>query len=459
MSNTLLTTSYIVNTGLEVLENDLVFADKVNRQYSDEFAIKEAKIGATVNIRRPPRYLGTFGPALNVEDTNETYVPVSLTNQFHVDVQFTTADLLLSMDLFKTRVLKPMIAAVANRLDSDGAYFAYQNTANVVGTPGIAPSSYLTFATANARLSAEACPPGDRYCILDPLSMAAATDGVKGLFNPQAQIGDYVEKGIIARNFAGLDWYMDQNIPSMTATSNEASQTISATRGWTGTPVCSTGTGVITSGWLQQGVFEVTGLTNGSTIRVGDIVSIKGVYPVNPQSRAQYGSSLKSFVVLPPGGYAVNSGTAAPGGPVFAAATLTNGTFTASTGIYSTTGSLSLTVGEVLISGGQFQNASNAPVSAYNVYCNSGGTTTNLATQVVSPQGIVMHRNAFALAFADLPLPRGVEMAARAADDDLGMSIRMVTQYTINNDAMPTRCDILYGWSSLYRNLAVRVAG
>jgi P22 coat protein - gene protein 5 len=460
VSNTLLTTSYIVNTGLEVLENDLVFSDKVNRQYSDEFAIKEAKIGATVNIRRPPRYLGTFGPALNVEDTNETYVPVSLTNQFHVDVQFTTADLLLSMDLFKTRVLKPMLAAVANRLDSDGAYFAYQQTPRVVGTFGTAPSSYLTYANANALLSAEACPPGDRYCVLDPLTMAAATDGVKGLFNPQAQIGSYVEKGVIAKKFAGLDWYEDQNIPSMTATSSEASQTVSATRGWTGTPVLAGatsvagGTALLTSGWAQTGTFEISGLTSGSTIRVGDIVQVKGVYPVNPQSRSQYGNVLKQFVVLPPGGYAINNGAAAAGGPPFAAATLANGTFAASTGIYSSTGLLTLTVGECLISGGQFQNASNAPVSTYTVTCNN-----SLATQALSPQGIVMHRNAFALAFADLPLPRGVEMAARAADDDLGMSIRMVTQYTINNDAMPTRCDILYGWSSLYRSLAVRVAG
>jgi hypothetical protein len=95
LANNLLTTSYIVNTGLLVLENTLVFADGVERGYSDEFAIKGAKIGATVNIRRPPRYLGTFGPPLNVEDTNETYIPVTLRNQFHVDVQFTTADLLL----------------------------------------------------------------------------------------------------------------------------------------------------------------------------------------------------------------------------------------------------------------------------------------------------------------------------------------------------------------------------
>ena len=85
----------------------------------------------------------------------------------------------------------------------------------------------------------------------------------------------------------------------------------------------------------------------------------------------------------------------------------------------------------------------------------------NSATQgTVSPQGLVFHKYAFALAFADLPLPQGVEMAARAYDDeDVGMSIRMVTQYTINNDSEPTRADVFYGPASLYRSLGLRVYG
>ena len=78
----------------------------------------------------------------------------------------------------------------------------------------------------------------------------------------------------------------------------------------------------------------------------------------------------------------------------------------------------------------------------------------------VTPQGLVFHKYAFALAFADLPLPQGVEMAVRAYDDeDVGMSIRCVTQYTINNDSEPTRADVLYGPASLYRSLGIRING
>jgi len=451
MANNLLTTSYITNTGLLVLENTLVFADGVERQYSDEFAIKGAKIGATVNIRRPPRYLGTFGPALNVEDTNETYIPVTLRNQFHVDVQFTTADLLLSMDLFKTRVLKPMMATVANRIDSDGLYLSYQQTAQSVGTPGVSPSSWLTFANANAFLDAEACPSDEqRRCVLDPFSAASAADGIKGLFNPQAQIGDLVRRGFIAKQTAGLDWYRDQNVVSFTTSAGAAAPVLTA----------NTGGAFLTSGWAQSGFIQTgTWGASAAVLKVGDILQIAGVFPANPQSRTQYGNQLKQFVVLPPGGYLSNPAGAATPGLVFAPATLTSGTFNAATGVYTSTagGALSILIGECCITGGQFVNAvTTAAFTATSAITVNGGQAN---ASKVSPQGIVHHKTAFALAFADLPLPHGVESAARANDSDIGMSMRMVTAYTINNDAMPTRADVLYGWDGLYRNMAVRVAG
>jgi hypothetical protein len=137
---------------------------------------------------------------------------------------------------------------------------------------------------------------------------------------------------------------------------------------------------------------------------------------------------------------------------------LAAGTFNPATGLYtaSATGTLTLTIGDAVIYGGQFQNVTAAPASGAAITVN-GGTAY---ASITSPQSLVFHKYAFALAFADLPLPRGVEYAARAYDDeDIGMSIRCVTQYTINNDSEPTRADVLYGPASLYRSLALRVAG
>jgi hypothetical protein len=81
------------------------------------------------------------------------------------------------------------------------------------------------------------------------------------------------------------------------------------------------------------------------------------------------------------------------------------------------------------------------------------------ASGTASTENLYFARDAYALAFVDLPLPRMAVEASRAFDAELGMSIRVVTQYTINNDAEPTRLDVAYGLASLYRSLGARVSG
>ena len=149
----------------------------------------------------------------------------------------------------------------------------------------------------------------------------------------------------------------------------------------------------------------------------------------------------KQFVVLPPGGFGAPPNGAATTGIYFSPATLHNGTFNNLTGVYTSDSRVCISDhwGLPAIYGGQFQNVTAAPAGTAVVTINGG---QSYAT-TVTPQGLVFHKYAYALAFADLPLPQGVEMAARAYDDeDVGMSIRLVTQYTINNDSEPTRADV-----------------
>jgi hypothetical protein len=436
VSNNLITISQITNEGLMVLENDLCLADHVNRQYADQFALSGAKIGYTVNVRKPPRYIGTSGPALNVEDTNETYIPVTLTTQFHVDVQFTTADLATSVDLFKERIINPAVATVANKIDRDGFVFAYQNIPNAVGTPGTPPASFLSFTLAGAVLDAMAAPrDGTRVVLLDPFSMAYAQDSVKGLFNPQAVVADQIEKGLVAKRFAGFDWYMDQNVVSYSVGAGGGSPTLAN----------NTSSAWLASGWAQSGLVQSNSWTASANPRltVGDVVTFAGVYAVNPQNRGVVGSNrLAQFVVIPP------------------AASLSNGTYNSTTGVYSSTsgGALDFYVANAGIYGGQFQNISAQPASNAAITLWGNSTSTAYAG-TATPQNLAIHRDCLALAFADLDLPGGVDMAARAVDEEAGINFRVVRQYTINNDALPCRFDVLYGWAKLYPELGVRIAG
>jgi len=387
------------------LENELTFTSEVDRNYDDQFAVVGGKIGNTVNVRRPGRFIGTTGPALNVEDFNETSVPVTLSTQFHVDTQFTTQDLALSLDMFSDRVLKPAVAAIANKIDRDGLSMAALNTANIVGTAGTPPTGLITYLTAGAYLDSEGAPrDGRRSCTVEPFTSATIVDSLKGLFVPQEAIGEQYRKGLMGRDSGGMNWKMDQNVVSQTFGNYNGTATINT----------STDTGILTSGWASSSVLTLT--KSGTFIpNVGDTFTIANVYAVNPQNRQAYGSNkLRNFVVKAISGNSV-------------------------------------TVSPAVISAGQFQNVSITSAGA------SAVTPFN-QTGVVSPQNIIMHRNAFTLAVADLELPEGVHFAGRASDKEIGLSMRVVRQYTINNDSIPTRLDVLYGWAPLYPELACRVA-
>ena len=423
MANTLLTISKITNEALMVLENELTFTSEVDRNYDDQFAVVGAKIGATVNVRRPGRFIGTTGPALNVEDLNETSVPVTLSTQFHVDTQFTTQDLALSLDMFSDRILKPAVAAIANKIDFDGTTTAALNTANIVGTAGTPPTGLYTYLSAQAYLDSEGAPrDGRRSCIVEPFTSATIVDSLKGLFVPTAEISSQYTKGLMGRDSGGMNWRLDQNIISQTF-GNFSSSTVTASVATT------TATGFLTSGWASQSTITLTAANTGTiNLNAGDTFQIAGVYAVNPQNRQAYGTNkLRSFVVK--SAVSVASGA-----------------------------SVSVTVSPAVISGGQFQNVSIPSASASAAVTFFASQYNASGNGLVSPQNIVMHKNAFTMAMADLELPEGVHFAGRASDKEIGLSMRVVRQYTINNDSIPTRVDVLYGWAPLYPELACRVA-
>ena len=413
MANNLLTISKITNEALMVLENELTFTSEVDRNYDDQFAVVGGKIGNTVNVRRPGRFIGTTGPALNVEDFNETSVPVTLSTQFHVDTQFTTQDLALSLDMFSDRVLKPAVAAVANKIDRDGLVMAKNSTANIVGTAGTPPTGLITYLTAGAYLDSEGAPrDGRRSCIVEPFTSATIVDSLKGLFVPQEAIGEQYRKGLMGRDSGGMNWKLDQNVVSHQFGSYSTS-VLSCN--------VTTATGFLTSGWASSSNITIGAATANASLNQGDVITIAGVYAVNPQNRQAYGSNkLRNFVV--------NS-----------AVTI------------ASSGTATVNVSPAVITAGQFQNVSVVSTGSQTV-------TPFNNTGTVSAQNIIMHRNAFTLACADLELPDGVHFAGRASDKEIGLSMRVGRQYTINNDSMPTRLDVLYGWAPLYPELACRVA-
>lgn len=406
MNNTLLTISEITLEATRVLENQLTFANKINRQYDDQFAIEGAKIGDTINIRKPPRYVGRTGAALQLEDSTETSVPLALGTQFGVDIVFTTKDLTLSIDRFSERFLKPALATVANKIDRDGLAL-YSKVYNYVGTPGTTPNAALTYLNAGVLMSNEAAPKdGLRSLCINPQAQATIVNALTGLLNPAKTISEQFINGQMG-SALGFDWYEDQNVNVATVGAQGGTPVINAAN--------QTGSAITTSGW-----------SNSTKVLVaGDVVQFAGVYAVNPQSRQTTGL-LRNFVITAD---VTSSGAGVATLNISPALTPPNGTLPV-----------------------QFQTVTASPA-------NNAVVTVWGAAGTQTPQNMAFHRDAFVLGTADLYLPKGVDMAARVSDEDTGLSVRMIRAYDVNNDRCPCRLDVLYGYAAVYPELAVRVAG
>ena len=402
MANSILTIDMITRKALEILENNLVLTRNVNRQYDDSFAVEGAKIGSTLRIRLPDRALVTDGAALQVQDDNEQFTTLSVANQKHIGVNFTSAELTMQLDDFAERVLKPRISQLASSIDADVAN-AYRTIGNSVGTPGTTPSTSLVLLQAQQKLNENAAVMSPRYATVNPAANAGLVEGMKGLFNPTDTVSRQFKNGMMGTGVLGFEEInMSQSIKQHTTGSRDASAaTIVAAS------VTSEGASTLS---LSQA--SVT-----TTIKAGDVFTIGSVYAVNPQTRESTGS-LFQFVAL-------------------ADATAVSGTWTVTVApIYSANHALATVNALPLV---------NATVTFL------GAASTQYA------QNLVYHKDAITFATADLLLPQGVDMASRAVHN--GISLRVVRQYDINNDRMPCRIDVLYGYSTIRPQMAARIWG
>jgi hypothetical protein len=171
---------------------------------------------------------------------------------------------------------------------------------------------------------------------------------------------------------------------------------------------------VTTQGQSTLGI-SFTG--SSKTWNVGDIFTVAGVNAVNPQTRESTGS-LQQFVVT-----AVATGSS-------------SATLSISPALYT----------------------SDNALATVDAFPQSGAVVTMFGTSATQyPQNLVYHKDAITFATADLLLPQGVDMASRAVHN--GISLRVVRQYDINNDRLPCRIDVLYGFSTIRPQMACRLWG
>lgn len=392
MSNTLLTSTKVTRECLRILHQKLNFVGRINRTYDDSFAVEGAKIGQDLKIRLPNQYTVTTGAVMTAQDTSESSTTLTVATQKHVGMNFTTAELALSIDDFSERIIEPAMAVLASSVEAD-AMSMFLDVYNAVDNVGAA-LNFNKMMSSRKKLNDNLTPmDNNRTMLLNTQDNLDLVDALKGLFQDSAAIKEQYTEGSMGRT-GGYNFYENTLIPTQT----------------TGTAASATTYTV--NGANQTGATIVI-QTGATTFKKGDVVTFAGCNRCHPETKNDTGD-LQQFVV---------TADYAGGG-----------------------GSLSISP-SIVVTGGR-QNVFASP-------SNTGAVVKIGGASVVYRPSVAFHRDAFALATADLVMPKGVDFAAR--DNMDGLALRIVRQYDINNDQLPCRVDILYGYKTIRAQLAARI--
>lgn len=399
MSNTLVTCSIISREVLAILKNTNNFMKGVNRDWQDEFAGNQARgysPGATINIKKPPRYTYRAGRVAVPQGTVETTVPLTV-SQGGTDLNFNTVERSLYLQQVEKKI-EAAAATVINEVDRQGLQLAHDSVFNLTNDTGAIPATQLAatqiFTNNGRRLNEMAAPvDNNRHFVMSPGMEAAAVAGLAGLFNPGKSISDQYQNGYMM-NALGFNNVMDQNVVGHTNGAATATNINAAN---------------------QTGSNIVVVAVAGGTLTKGTVINLPGVYAVNPQSRQSTGV-LMDFVVT--------SDVAA--------------------------GATTIPVSPALVTSGQFQNVSGSPTNG-QPYVIRGAASTSYGTSYA------FHEDAFTLAMVPMWTPpgnKGVVDISQLSED--GFTVKSTTFYDGVNDNYITRLDVLFGYAATYPELAVK---
>lgn len=397
MPNTILTPTQVTREALRILHQKLNVVGNINRSYDDSFAKEGAKIGDTLKIRLPNQYVVTNGATMVAQDTNESSVDLKVQTQKHVAMNFSSAELTLSLDDFSDRIIDPAMAVMAASIEGDVISYLYKKVYNQVNNQGAA-ATFKKVLEARKILVDNLAPPG-LDCVLNTLDNVDLVDALKGLFQDSTQIAKQYRDGKIGRT-AGFDFWENTLMPAHTRGTANAGYTTSTLVG--ALPIASTE------------VSSITIATGAGTLLKGDVFTIANVFRVHPELKTSTGV-LQQFTVT--------TDLAGPG---------------------------VLTFTPPIILAGAKQNViiPTTSATAALTVAGTGGTASGIS--------LAFHRDFAAFVTADLIMPKGVDFSSRQVLD--GISMRIVRQYDINNDKLPCRVDVLYGTEAIRPQLACRLA-
>ena len=253
MQNTFLTPEVVAKEALMVLTGNLVMADLVHRDYSDEFV----SVGDTVSIRKPAKFVAkNFTGTAEAQDITEGSVSVKLDRFRDVTVAVTSKQMSLDIADFSAQVVEPAMQAIAQAIDEDILALAVSKAG--YSKAGTKDATDLSDIAAMAKhLDIAKAPIANRALVLHPEHKYryALTENLSNV--SYAGDNETLRDALLGRIYT-LDTYMDQNAPDSAAAQPGTAKSFAVTgsKGDTSVTVSGAdGTIVAGDGFILDGYF------------------------------------------------------------------------------------------------------------------------------------------------------------------------------------------------------------
>lgn len=280
MPNNFLTPSVIAREALLVLQNNLVAAGLVHRDYSEDFA----SVGDTVTVRKPATFTAQSynGSTVDKQAATETSVPVKLDK--HMDVTFAVTSKEMSLDIadFSEQLIGPAMSAHAQAIDA-AICGLYKDIPYISRSSDSTAWSSLKAMTAARKVQNENKVPNDNKSALLGTTADAALLGLDAVVNAEKAGSTAALRSASIGNLLGYGTYMDQNIATHTA----------------GTGTTAGKVAVDLSAGYAKGTTEIHIDAVATALKVGDALSIAGK-PYVVTEAGELSTADQDIVIYPP---------------------------------------------------------------------------------------------------------------------------------------------------------------
>lgn len=372
-----------------VEENNVVSNINTSREREFGEEVNGYKKGDTVRVKIPPvpvTYAGaTFAGGGSAPSLNEGSVNLTVDQQYHVPLTFTSKEKKLEISDFRERFLRPAMNSLSSIVNSVLLSSMKDQTPNVVGAWGTVPATRAVWRSAASSLDRFLAPEDKRYAHFSLDANDALAEANATLFHTADELKGEFSKNAVGM-FSGLEFHKQLSLPLHT---NGA------------------GAGYLVDGAAESGS-AITVKTGTGAITKGSTITIAGVFSVHPITGVSTGV-LRSFTVT--ADYAGGAGDVAISPPLIPTSATVIGTVNA-------------------------LPADSAPITIF-------GTASQSKIQ-----NLAFHREAFATAFAPLPVIASCEGYTATVKD---ISVRVMTFGNGLTDQEHTRVDVLFALPAAIR--------